>query len=116
YRNALRVVAEHGPPVLRGTADMHVGMSEIHREWNDLEVASQHMASSMDLGEAVGFPQHRYRWRVAMARLKEVQGDLDGALVLLEEAARLYVGDFHPDVRPVGAFRARVLIVQGRLS
>jgi LuxR family maltose regulon positive regulatory protein len=116
YRDALRVGAEHGPPVLRGTADMYVGMSEILREWNELEAASQHMASSMDLGEAVGFPQHRYRWRVAMARLREAQGDLDGALDLLEDAERLYVGDFHPNVRPVAAFRARVWIAQGRLS
>ena len=28
--------AEQGAPVLRGTADMHVGMSELHRERNDL--------------------------------------------------------------------------------
>ena len=36
YEQALQLAAEHGGPVLRGTADMHVGMSELHRERNDL--------------------------------------------------------------------------------
>ena len=44
-----------------------------------------------------------------MARLREAEGDLDGALALLDEAERCYVGDFSPDVRPVPAVRARVL-------
>ena len=44
------------------------------------------------------------------------QGDLDGALELLDEAERLYVSDFHPDVRPVAALKARVWLAQGRLA
>ena len=67
-------------PVLRGTADMYVGMSELHREHNDLHAATQHLLKSKELGEHTGFPQNRYRRCVAMARLREVQGDLDGAL------------------------------------
>src|SRR5205823_10846321 len=34
YEEALRLAAEHGGPVLRGTADMHVGISGLHRERN----------------------------------------------------------------------------------
>jgi LuxR family maltose regulon positive regulatory protein len=48
-----------------------------------------------------------------MARIREAEGDLVGALDLLEEAERLYVGDFSPDVRPVPAVRARVRVAQG---
>ena len=51
-----------------------------------------------------------------MARIREAEGDLDGALDLLNEAERLYVGDFHPNVRPVPAMRARVLVAQGRVG
>ena len=51
-----------------------------------------------------------------MARIREAQGDLDGALDLLDEAERLYVGDFFPDVRPVAALKARVWVAQGRLG
>jgi LuxR family maltose regulon positive regulatory protein len=57
---------------------MYVGLSALHRERDDLEGATQHLLRSQALGEHTGFPQNRYRWRVAMARILEAQGDLDG--------------------------------------
>jgi LuxR family maltose regulon positive regulatory protein len=51
-----------------------------------------------------------------MARLREAAGDLDGAVGLLQEADRLYVGDFAPDVRPVGADLARILAARGDIT
>jgi len=116
YEQALQRVPEQGGPVLRGTADMYVGMSGVHRERNDLHTATQQLLRSQELGEHTGLPQNRYRWRVAMARIRRAEGDLDGALDLLNEAERLYVGDFFPNVRPVPALRARVWIAQGRLG
>ena len=76
-------------------------MSELHREQNDLRAATQDLLRSTELGEHTGFPQNRYRWRVAMARIREAEGDLDGALDLLHEAERLYVSAFSPNVRPI---------------
>jgi LuxR family maltose regulon positive regulatory protein len=116
YEHALQLATEHGDPVMRGTADMHVGMSEIHRERNDLHAATRHLLRSKEQGEHTGFPQYPYRWRVAMARIREAEGDLDGALDLLDEAERLYVSDFHPNVRPIAALKARVWVAQGRLG
>jgi LuxR family transcriptional regulator, maltose regulon positive regulatory protein len=95
---------------------MHVGMSRIHCEWNDLQTAMQHLVTSQQLGEHTGLPQNPYRWRVVMARLLEAQGDLDGALELIREAERLYVGDFFPNVRPVSALKTRVWLAQGKLD
>jgi LuxR family transcriptional regulator, maltose regulon positive regulatory protein len=116
YENALQRAAEHGDPALRGKADMYVGMSGLHRERNDLHAATQHLLRSREPGEHTGFPQNPYRWRVAMARIRETRGDLDGALDLLHEAERLYVSDFYPNVRPVAALKARVWVEQGRLD
>jgi len=116
YEQALQRVPEQGGPVLRGTADMYVGMSGVHRERNDLHTATQQLLRSQELGEHTGLPQNRYRWRVAMARIRRAEGDLDGALDLLNEAERVYVGDFFPNVRPVPALRARIWIAQGRLG
>jgi ATP/maltotriose-dependent transcriptional regulator MalT len=116
YEQALQLAGEQGGPVLRGTADMYVGMSEIARERDDLHAATQFLLRSQELGEQTGLPQNRYRWRVAMARVAQAEGDLAGALGLLDEAERLYVSDFFPNVRPVPALRARVWIAQGRLG
>ena len=120
YEQALQLATEQSPggarPVLRGTADMYVGMSELYRERNDLNAARQHLLRSQELGEHIGFPQNPYRWRVAMARLKEAEGDLDGAIELLQEAEHLYMSDFYPNVRPVAALKTRVWVAQGRLD
>jgi LuxR family maltose regulon positive regulatory protein len=53
---------------------------------------------------------------VARARLRQVEGDLDGALELLDRAERLYIRGPVPEVRPIAALRVRVWIAQGRLA
>jgi len=116
YERGLQLATEQSAPVLRGAADMHVGMSELHRERDDLHAATQHLLSSKELGEHTGLPQNRYRWCVAMARILATQGDLDGALDLLYEAERLYMGDFFPNVRPITAWKTRVWVAQGKLA
>ncbi len=116
YKRALHRALEQGTPTLRGTADMYVGMSGLHRERNDLQTATQHLLQSKELGEHTGLPQNRYRWCVAMARIREAQGDLDSALDLLHEAERLYVGDFSPNVRPIAASVSRVWVAQGNVG
>jgi LuxR family transcriptional regulator, maltose regulon positive regulatory protein len=116
YEQALQLVPEQGGPVLRGTADMHVGMSEVHRERDDLPAATQHLLRSQELGEHTGLPQNRYRWLVAMARIREAEGNPGDALDLLNEAERLYMGDFFPNVRPIPALRARVWVAQEKLG
>jgi LuxR family maltose regulon positive regulatory protein len=116
YERGLQLAMAPGAPVLRGAADMHAGMSELYRERNDLPGATQHLLRSTELGEHTGFPQHPYRRRVALARIREIEGDLDDALDLLHEAERLYMSDFSPNVRPVAAFKTRVWVAQGRLG
>ena len=114
YEEGLQRAIEHGVPALRGAADMHSGLSQLLYERDDLEAALQHVQMSRDLGVPAGFPQNEYRWRVALARIRQAQGDLDGALDLLSEAERLYAGDFSPNVRPVSALQARVWVAFGR--
>ncbi|MEO8971460.1 MAG: AAA family ATPase, partial [Ktedonobacteraceae bacterium] len=116
YERGLQLATEQSAIPLRGAADMHVGMSELHLERDDVDAATQHLLRSKELGELAGLPQNRYRWRVAMARIRKAQGDLDGALDLLGEAERLYIGDFSPNVRPIAALVTRVWVAQGRVG
>jgi LuxR family transcriptional regulator, maltose regulon positive regulatory protein len=95
-------LSESQDSVLRGTADMHVGMSELFLQRDDLDSATRHLLASTELSEDAGLPQNRYRSKVAMALVREAEGDLAAALDLLDEAQRLYVGDFYPDVRHRG--------------
>jgi LuxR family maltose regulon positive regulatory protein len=116
YEQALQLAMEQGTPTVRGTADMYVGISDLHRERNNLNDATQYLHRSKELGDLAGLPQNPYRWRLAMARVREAQGEFDDALDLLQEAGRLYVGDFSPNARPIEAFKTRVWIAQGKLS
>jgi LuxR family maltose regulon positive regulatory protein len=111
---ALRLVTPEAGPPLRGAADMHVGIAGVLIERGELDAARRHLAISRELGEHAGLPQAPYRWRVAMARIVEAEGDLEGALALLEDAERRYAGDYFPEVRPVPALRAGLLARSGR--
>ncbi|MDQ1664054.1 MAG: hypothetical protein QOH75_85 [Actinomycetota bacterium] len=117
YERALELAAvEPGAPPLRGTADMHVGLAEILLDRDELAAAAERLARCHQLGEHNGLPKNPYRSRVAMARLRAVEGDLDAALELLDEADRVYDGDYSPNVRPVPAVRARLWVRRGELS
>jgi LuxR family maltose regulon positive regulatory protein len=116
YERGLQWAMQPGAPVLPGAADMYVGMSHLHYEHNDLKVATQHLLTSQSLGVLAGMPQNPYRWRAAMARIQVAQGDLSGTLDLLDQAERLYDGNFSPNVRPIATRRIRVWLAQGRLG
>ena len=116
YERGLLTATEQHSAVLRGAADMHVGMSELLRERNELVAARQHLLVNQEFGEYGGLPKNRYRWRVVMARLHQIDGDFAGALDLLAQAEGVYNTDFSPDVQPIPAIRARMWIAQGRLA
>ena len=116
YEQSLQLATEQGEPVLQGTADLYLGLSELYREQGDLKAARQHLLRSKELGEQAAGPTWQYHWRLAQARIKQAQGDLDGALDLLDEAERRYVRGPVPDVRPIAALKARVWVRQGKLT
>ena len=116
YQQSLQLATEQGQPVPLGTAVLYTGLSELRREQDDLEAATQHLLTSKELGKHADLPENRSHWCVAMARIKETQGDLDGALDLLDEAERLYIRGINPEVRPVAALKTRTWVVKGRLT
>jgi ATP/maltotriose-dependent transcriptional regulator MalT len=112
-------VANPGSPgrvVVRGTADMWTALARVAWERGDNQEAAQHLGRAGDLGEAAGLPQQPYRWRVAMAHLRESEGDTAAAAALLSEAARVFNSDFLPNVRPVPAVLARLHLRVGDLA
>ena len=117
FERGLALATGQGGHVLRGAADMHVGISD------------HPPRAGRPRGRPAAAAARRRSWarrtacrRTAIGRASRwprsgrPKGDLDGALELLAEAERLYVGDFSPDVRPVAAVKARVWIAQGMLA
>ena len=88
--NAARELARAraGAP-LRGTADMHVGMSgcsaRMQRRSTPPSSTSHRRHASAN---TQGLPQNPYRSRMALARIREAEGELDAAIELLDEAER----------------------------
>ncbi len=104
-----------GAEVVRGTADMWLALGRVAWERGDAATTAEHLDDAANLGESAGLPQQPYRWRVAMARLREDQGDEDAAEALLAEAEGLFNSDFSPDVQPLPAVRARLHLRTGDL-
>lgn len=116
YSNALEILPDQGAHVLTQAADMYAGLSGIRRERNELRAARQALAGSEEQNASAGAPLPGYRWHIAMAQLARSEGDRETAVDLLREAERLYVSDYFPNLRPVAAMTARVLIEQGQLA
>lgn len=117
YAHSLQVAAEHGELVLQETADQYIGLSTLHREWNNLEEAVQYLQKGeKDLDKQAILPGSVSRWHVAMARLKLAEGSLSDALDHLHMAERHYKRDPLPDVRPAAALKAQLWLAQGNIA
>jgi LuxR family maltose regulon positive regulatory protein len=116
YEQSLQLATEQGEHVLRGTADLYLRLSDLHYEQNNLQAAAEHMQKAEELGEQDASPHWLYRLRLAQARIKRAERDLDSAVDLLNEAERLYIPTPVPDVHPIAAIKAQVWIAQGKLA
>ena len=105
--------ASHGPGVVRGTPDMHVGISQVLLERDDVGGAMQSIERCQELGEHLGLPQNPYRWRRALAQVRARQGNFDAAIQLVEQAEAVHFGDFSPNATPLRALKARFQCVRG---
>ena len=112
----LQVVADRGEPLPPDAADLYRGLGELEIERGDLAAAAGHLLRSRELGEQGELPVWRWRWYVAQARLNRTEGDLEGALSLLDEAQRLFIRTPLPDARPIAALKARIWARQGRVT
>ena len=116
YEHALSLAGKQSEPLFPGLAELYAGLSEVHSEQGNGESAAHHLDRSEALAEQSIIVGNEYRLYPMMARTKAAMGDLESALDLLDEAERLYYKTPIPIVRPFAAQKARIWIVQGRLS
>ena len=116
YENALQRTTAQGKSEIPETAVLHLGLSELHLEQGDMAAAERHLLKSQNWGEQPAFPPWHRHWARTQARLKVAQGDLDGAVALLNEGETLYFRHPVPDICPLTALKARVWLLQGKLT
>ncbi len=113
---ALATAQQHPGAALASLGDLHVGLADVLVEQGDLTAAAEHLEAATAVGESASLLENRYRWHVAMARLRRAEGDLEAAVDLLNKAHQVHLPGFFPDVRPIPAQQARVRTTQGRLA
>jgi LuxR family transcriptional regulator, maltose regulon positive regulatory protein len=116
YEQGLQLAADETHTAAPETDELYLGLSELHREWNNIESAIGFLDAVTRSAAQPSHAGNKLRWCAAMARVREAQGDLDGALELLNEAERHERRDPLPRARPLSAMRARIGIAQGKLE
>ena len=115
YRQSLKLAADQGAFSFLGASDLYRGLSEVLCEQGDLEGAAHQLQTAQRLGERSVLTGWPHRLCIAQARVKEAQGDVAGALELLDEAERQHVRNPLPD-RPIAALKARACARHGMLT
>ncbi len=116
YQQALQLAAKHGQDAQNITAHHYLGLALLYHEMGEDAAAAEHLQKAQELGELTTLVDWPYRWRVAQARIEDSGGDLETALVLLDEAGRMYVKTPIPDTRPIEALKANLYLKQGRMD
>jgi LuxR family maltose regulon positive regulatory protein len=116
FENLLEKTETPGKPALPGTPDLYLGLCGLLLEQGDTETARQFLQKSGDLGESVGLPDWLYRSCVTHARYEEITGDLDQAFEQIDQAERVYMPSALPNLRPLGALKARMWVKRGMLG
>ncbi len=116
YQRSIDMVADvqHRPWPIAGRSLVH--LAELAYEWNDLPAAERYLSQAAEL-MAKTSPSWWLSGQVILARLKQAQGDRDGARQAIEAARQLASeSDTEMDDVVVAAYAARLELAQGNLD
>jgi LuxR family maltose regulon positive regulatory protein len=116
YEQGLQLAADEAHSATPETDELHLGLAELHREWNEIEGAVGFLDAITRPAVQTAHAGNKLRWCTAMAAVRVAQGDLNGAFELLEEGERHERRDPLPRARPIPAMKARIRIAQGKLD
>jgi len=115
YEQSLELIPEQGP-VPSGTAYLYLGLSKLYHEQGNPIAAKAYLLRSEEANKNSPYQLWQYRFTLAQAQIEEVQGNLDGALELLNKAEALYYRNIVPEIRPLEALKVKIWIKQGKLN
>jgi LuxR family maltose regulon positive regulatory protein len=88
FRRALRPGIGKGKPRLPVAGWAYLGLGELWREWNDLDAATSYLEEGLELGKWVGTAGPLAITYTVLARVKQAQGDMKGAVEAIDRARR----------------------------
>jgi len=117
YRKALELTTGAQGQRMPIAGQALIGLGELSRQWGDLDAAMRYLVEGIELTEQwseVG-PLEAY---IALARVRQAQGDVDGAWQALEKAQELAVKFDLTDLDDltVAIFQAWMCVTQGDLD
>jgi LuxR family maltose regulon positive regulatory protein len=116
-REALEYIRARGMARLSAAGILHVAMSEVLVERNDLAAAEAHLAQGLALGKWSGRLDAVRNAAHVRARLRQARHDTHAALAAVQEAETALGEQVGPLARAdLLALRARILVRQGSLS
>ncbi len=113
-----RVLQVAGDQPLQIIYEAHLGLARVLYEWNDLEVAEQHGRQSLHLARQYDKVIDKFIvCEVFLARLKQAQGDVDGAAAILAQASQsAREKNFVHRIPEVAAAQVITFLRQGNLA
>jgi LuxR family maltose regulon positive regulatory protein len=114
YRLVLQLFGDHPQP---NAGEVHLGLSRIFYEWNDLDAAEQHGQQSLQLARQYDRVIDRFIvCEVFLARLSLARGDVAGAAAMLAQAeASARQQNFVHRIPEIAAAQVLTMIRQGDL-
>jgi LuxR family transcriptional regulator, maltose regulon positive regulatory protein len=114
YRRALELA---GDPPQRMACEAYLGLARITYQWNDLDTAQQHGQQCLQLTRQMESVDTFASYRVFLAHLRLAQGDLPGAVAVLDDAeVFLRQHNFMFRMPEVAAAQVLTLLHQGHLA
>ncbi|MEM1254991.1 MAG: LuxR C-terminal-related transcriptional regulator [Cyanobacteria bacterium P01_H01_bin.21] len=112
YKESLQLATQEGYRL----SELNLGLSELHHEQGNWDAARELMQKSERLSKdtsLLGFEHLRY---AAKARMRQTEGDMQGAIALMEQAEQCYYRSPLPDALPLAALKARMWVAAGQLA
>ncbi len=114
YKRVLQLAGDPPDPI---ACEAYLGLARITYQWNDLDTAQQHGQQCLQLTRQMESVDTFASYGVLLARLRLAQGDVPGAVAVLDEA-EAFVRQYNFVFRmpEVAAARVLVLLHQGHLA
>jgi len=114
YEQVLQLAQAWKIPYSPATGYALTGLGRIRCEWNDLDAAASYTQAGLEHGLRADIVDVLLRGYLLLERVKKAQGDLDSALVALEDVEPIVQRMGISDVQDwVNALRAEVWLEQG---